>query len=220
MKCDICRREAACQSIGANDIYEAVFTNGFNPFKENLVPGAPQNAATYNRWKGIIAQDRSDSSICADCMKTLSRYLVGPPSPKGIHHSDVRLDQAGLDEARHEAEYWDSQGVSKEIRDHARSSAEQLARELGFSSQQQQSSRCFVATAVCGYDSTEVRVLQAFRDRILLHSTHGRFIVSVYYRIGPTLAKYLRHHPCARFFVRRLLIVPAASALTRILRLR
>jgi hypothetical protein len=103
-----------CESVGASDIHQAVFTKGFNPFREGLVPGAPSNEAIYEYWKGVIAQDKSDWSVCARCMATLSRYLIHAPRPTGTPYSDVRLDFAGAEEARREAERSASTGMPKE----------------------------------------------------------------------------------------------------------
>jgi hypothetical protein len=65
---------------------------------------------------------------------------------------------------------------------------------------------CFVATAVYGdYDSAEVRVLRAFRDRVLLPRAFGRACVRGYYRFGPGWAGRLQDRPLARRLVRRFL---------------
>lgn len=49
---------------------------------------------------------------------------------------------------------------------------------------------CFVATAIYGTDShPDLTVLRDYRDRVLLSTCLGRRMVSLYYRIGPVVAR-------------------------------
>jgi hypothetical protein len=65
---------------------------------------------------------------------------------------------------------------------------------------------CFIATAVFGsYEAPYVRILREFRDRFLLTHKAGRFLVEMYYRSSPPLAKWLKKHDSARTAVRILL---------------
>jgi hypothetical protein len=51
---------------------------------------------------------------------------------------------------------------------------------------------CFIATAVYGsYDSHQVIALRNFRDNILLSHALGNFIVAIYYKVSPYLAKWI-----------------------------
>lgn len=52
--------------------------------------------------------------------------------------------------------------------------------------------KCFIASAVYGEDSWEVRVLRRFRDEALLKSPFGRAFVEFYYRYSPGVADYLK----------------------------
>lgn len=76
-------------------------------------------------------------------------------------------------------------------------------------------SGCFVATACYGTtDCDEVRRLRAFRDSVLLRSTSGKLLVSIYYRFSPPLAKWLRHRPKWRERVKECLLVPIVRCIS------
>lgn len=52
--------------------------------------------------------------------------------------------------------------------------------------------QCFVATAVyTAPDCREIVVLRRFRDRVLMQSHFGRLLVRLYYRVGPSLARFV-----------------------------
>lgn len=70
-------------------------------------------------------------------------------------------------------------------------------------------SRCFIATAVCGsVDSEELITLRAFRDKILLQSKIGRSFINYYYKLSPSLAKFISEREKIRAYLRIALIVP------------
>jgi hypothetical protein len=60
---------------------------------------------------------------------------------------------------------------------------------------------CFIATAVYGSsECAEVAILRHFRDNILLKTSGGSLLVQYYYRIGPSMATWLKRKPLARRF--------------------
>ncbi len=60
-----------------------------------------------------------------------------------------------------------------------------------YSSAQQQSGGCYVATAVYGsYDCPEVWTLRRYRDQKLAETWYGRAFIRTYYAISPTLVKW------------------------------
>jgi hypothetical protein len=65
---------------------------------------------------------------------------------------------------------------------------------------------CFVATAAYGsYDHPMVRTLRAFRDRVLLGSPGGAWLVSAYYAASPPLARFIDGSDVRRTVARGLL---------------
>lgn len=66
--------------------------------------------------------------------------------------------------------------------------------------------RCFIATAVYGIDAPETVRLRQFRDEVLVKKVPaGNWIVSIYYRISPMVAKLLDHNLAVRSLVKWLL---------------
>ncbi len=63
------------------------------------------------------------------------------------------------------------------------------------------SSGCFIATAV--YETPkhpDLDVFRDFRDNQLLTNSLGKWLVSIYYEIGPSLAKYIASQPKLKNF--------------------
>jgi hypothetical protein len=71
---------------------------------------------------------------------------------------------------------------------------------------------CFIATACYGSPfAPEVRLLRRFRDRVLLRSLPGRWLVRAYYAVSPRYAAWLRSRPRMQRLVRTLLIAPVVT---------
>jgi hypothetical protein len=77
----------------------------------------------------------------------------------------------------------------------------------------QKSGGCWIATAAYGANSPEVAFLQAFRDRELQSRGLGRFLVSLYYRTSPPLARLMSSSRLLEQSIRRLVLAPALRLL-------
>jgi len=87
MNCDICSAPGTGTLISAEQMREAVFANGFNPFELGLSYRS-RPASAYVHWKTtIVAPDTSDWNICSRCMAKLQPYLEGAPKPAGVRYN-------------------------------------------------------------------------------------------------------------------------------------
>lgn len=76
---------------------------------------------------------------------------------------------------------------------------------------------CFIATAAFGSrDAIWVLAMRDFRDRVLMPTTWGRWIVKQYYAHSPPLAAYLDAHPGLKWPARVLLLPFALLALVSV----
>lgn len=79
------------------------------------------------------------------------------------------------------------------------------------------SSMCFVATAAMGdCDDAVVVSLSRFRDQYLSRSTAGRYVIRLYYCLGPIAARGITSCPRLRTIVRTGLVQPASSLASRL----
>ncbi len=69
---------------------------------------------------------------------------------------------------------------------------------------------CFIATAVHGADSPEVRLLRSFREGHLKKYFAGRKLVSLYETVSPPIANYIADKPPLRAIARALVVRPGA----------
>lgn len=68
---------------------------------------------------------------------------------------------------------------------------------------------CFIATAVYGSpDVYEVKVLREFRDEVLLSSSVGKGLVSLYYLYSPAIATLVAKSEFAKSFIERVFLTP------------
>lgn len=78
---------------------------------------------------------------------------------------------------------------------------------------QEEDSQCFIVTAVYGTPlACEVDTMRLFRDDFLLSFSLGRLLVKAYYKIGPSLARYISRRFYLRSFLRTLILGPAVKA--------
>jgi len=76
-------------------------------------------------------------------------------------------------------------------------------------------SRCFIATAVCGVNSEEVKISQNFRDTVLLNSVVGRLFIRIYYRISPLIILLIKDSPKAKYAIQNIIVRPIAKFFNR-----
>jgi hypothetical protein len=91
--CDLCGSAGSGTCISAENMREAVFKKGFNPFALGLITNPltallPADQLVAD-WKGTVAQDTSDWNICAGCMPKLAKHLGARPKAAGITTSSV-----------------------------------------------------------------------------------------------------------------------------------
>uniref|UniRef100_A0A7C4MLW5 SGNH hydrolase-type esterase domain-containing protein n=1 Tax=Desulfatirhabdium butyrativorans TaxID=340467 RepID=A0A7C4MLW5_9BACT len=78
---------------------------------------------------------------------------------------------------------------------------------------------CFIATAAFGsMEEPHVQMLRAFRDRVLMGSSVGRWFVKGYYRFSPPIAKVIAANAFLRSLV-RVLLLPIIAGCWSILKL-
>lgn len=81
---------------------------------------------------------------------------------------------------------------------------------LSLLEEEQQQSGCFIATAVYGSSTAdEVRILRTFRDYCMLPYSIGRYVIDIYYRFSPKLARFLRNHELAKFIAKIFILIPS-----------
>ena len=95
--CDICTTPGMGQVISSENVRQAVFGKGFDPFKLGLVPNltGASSTAVFTEWKRtVVAQDTSDWNICSRCMAHLQPYIVGKPKAAGVANATVYASTA------------------------------------------------------------------------------------------------------------------------------
>jgi len=73
---------------------------------------------------------------------------------------------------------------------------------------------CFIATAVYGSEAAEeIETLREFRDVVLLPTSLGAALVSLYYKASPPIAEVIARHECLRTAVRVGFVDPVVAIL-------
>jgi hypothetical protein len=69
---------------------------------------------------------------------------------------------------------------------------------------------CFIATAAyMTVEHPDLDTFRDFRDRQLLTNSFGKFLVSIYYQVSPSIASYIEKKPRLRQFIREKLAILA-----------
>ncbi len=112
--CDICGAPGTGTMVSAEQIREAVFLRGFNPFElglaSNMAAFGLQDEESFVYWKNtIVSQDTSDWNVCSKCLEKLRPYLSGDPEPTGVRKAKISSDPAAgiVTGAKVEKEYED-----------------------------------------------------------------------------------------------------------------
>lgn len=73
---------------------------------------------------------------------------------------------------------------------------------------------CFIATAAYGTEmASQLDILRAFRDQVLLKNTPGSRFVEAYYKLSPPVADFIAKHDFLRAVVREALLDPVINLL-------
>ena len=73
--------------------------------------------------------------------------------------------------------------------------------------------KCFVATAAYGTPmAEEIDILRQFRNNLLLPNPPGKAFVAVYYKLGPSIAKFISKHQAFRTVVRKCFVAPVVAS--------
>ena len=78
--CDICNAPGMGTMINAEQMREAVFKRGFDPFQSGPLKDYASLSGlgvkeAYEDWKNVVAQDTTGWNICPNCMSMLKPYL-------------------------------------------------------------------------------------------------------------------------------------------------
>ena len=97
-----------------------------------------------------------------------------------------------------------------------RQTADGLAVGKPGGSQNKPKAHCFIATVCYGSpDALQVLELRRFRDEVLLRTVIGSWLVSVYYCVSPSIAKWLKRHQGANIVIRRFLLDPIVRSISK-----
>ena len=90
--CDICCEPGMGRVVSSENVRQAVFGKGFNPFALGIAPNltGASVGVVFAEWKRtLVAQDTSDWNICTRCMGHLQTYIVGRAQAAGVANATV-----------------------------------------------------------------------------------------------------------------------------------
>jgi len=218
MKCDICMRYGEGTIVSAEQMRDAVFQKGFNPFELRLFPqetlslSARSPEVAFEKWKRIFEIYQTDWNLCSKCFAAV-KPLIGQPKPTGVTRNppdDQPFDEAGL--AQEFEDITAAILAAEPGKEHLVVSEFWEARRREAREQQPKpKSGCFIATAACGSAfHPEVQMLRAYRDRVLVRRSWGRRAIHIYQRLSPPIADCIQGQSWARRLVRGILVRPLA----------
>jgi len=133
-----------------------------------------------------------------------SRYSLIVPGELGDEGKIVSFTVAGVQASQTAA--WETGGLSEEF--NLTISALPDGNPFPFPFE------CFIATAAYGTDTAEeINILREFRDVILLPSSLGAELVSIYYEISPPIAEVISQHDFLRTAVKVGFVDPIVAIL-------
>ena len=105
---DICSTPGKGTIVGPEQIREAVFARGFNPFALGLSSSTAiarqYGPRAYEHWKtNIVAPDTTNWNVCPRCYGHLKQYMSGPARADGFEGTQYH-DSAYAAQAREEVE--------------------------------------------------------------------------------------------------------------------
>lgn len=177
------------------------------------------------------ASDSKDVSLRSNILKAqIYGCWAKPTGQRGTHNKAVECYEEALSLGGDEAQIRYRMALLYRVHAQKNKAIENLERviqiagedsELGIESAKElekekaKKGGCFIATAVYGsYDAPEVLILRDFRDKYLVCSPIGLFIIKIYYKISPALVSKLTN-PRLKSLIRKYALDPLVKCIDR-----